>query len=485
MSAINREFTGIINKPVQAVLFEVANNYEWMNLELSFSKKGWYSIFLWDPYHKLRAQVLCIEEKKKVTVSINPNQTSFSATPGSIAAGEWKLEVSAHTYQQAPAYTIMIEYGKGNVEKVYTETDIWCSDYTEPGLTLDLYNSTHVYNQKKGWYKGDFHTHTNLSDGKLTPEQGMKQAKEMTLDYFVATDHNILPTKWVRDEVLVMPGIEITSTKGHFNALGLTKWIDWRPSSHDGGMETEEGMNRIIREVKEAGALVSINHPLLKPWEWQFQTTLLQDIDTIEIWNDPTYQDNPKATEGALILWDNLLNDGYQIYGIGGSDSHLLPTESYIQGGPPSVIGDPATVVKAENLSSEAVLMAVKKGRAYVSRGPVLDISITADEEELQLGSQVPEKYASTISYAITYDNIPQGSYLRWIQEGKEVGISSLEDRGTIYQRFSFEEPSYTWLRFELRNKEKELLAFGNPIFKGRKTVSLSTWGELMTMAGL
>ena len=147
----------------------------------------------------------------------------------------------------------------------------------------------------------------------------MDQAKKMGLDYFAVTDHNILPTKWIRDDVLTIPGIEITSSKGHFNALGLKKWIDWRPTCMDGGMETEEGMNRILAEAKFAGALVSINHPMLKPWEWQFKTTPLSLVDVIEIWNDPTYKDNPAATEEALQLWDILWNDGHRIYGIGGS----------------------------------------------------------------------------------------------------------------------------------------------------------------------
>src|SRR5690606_21668950 len=120
-------------------------------------------------------------------------------------------------------------------------------------------------------------------------------------------------------------------------------------------MFSEEGMNQIIND-DYGQTIISINHPFLTVWKWKFTETLLEKIDTIEICNDPTYSDNEKATELALIAWNHLLNDGYQITGIGGSDSHLKPTETYEDSDIPSLIGDPGTFVYCDQLSATNIV---------------------------------------------------------------------------------------------------------------------------------
>lgn len=483
MSTYKQDLTGLVNKPFHSIPFEVDNDYNWMDITISFSIKGWYSIFIWDPKKVLRSQVLYIEKPRNIRISKYTSQTSFSSVQGEITQGEWIIEIEGPSYQHEPSYLFNIECGHTTMAN-NEATDNWTSTQVDSGFELNLYDPTIIYKKKRDWYKGDFHTHTNLSDGKLTPEQGMEQAKKMQLDYFVATDHNIIPTKWVKDDVLVIPGIEITSSKGHFNALGLTKWVNWRPSSADGGMETEDGMNRVIQDVKQAGAIVSINHPMLEPWEWQFKQTLLSEIDTIEIWNDPTYKDNLKATEEALALWNILWNDGYRIFGIGGSDSHLLPTESYEENGPPSVIGDPATFVHTDELSAKAILTAVKSGRTYVSRGPVLDINIEANRKQIEVGSNLTQESLSecglTINYQLSYKHVPEGSTLFWVQDGEVIHEDNLDSAGQNNRSFIWKQDQITWLRFEIRSKDGELLAFCNPIYQGEKSKSILTWGQLL-----
>lgn len=78
----------------------------------------------------------------------------------------------------------------------------------------------------------------------------------------------------------------------------------------------------------------------------------------------------------ALKLWDLLWKDGYKIRGIGGSDSHMLPSETYAESDKPSVIGDPCTYVLAQGLPAAETLEGVSKGHVYVSREVELDIRI-------------------------------------------------------------------------------------------------------------
>ena len=58
------------------------------------------------------------------------------------------------------------------------------------------FHADKVFNENKKWYKGDFHTHSIYSDGKMTREENMVSAANQKLDFFVATDHNVLPTSW-------------------------------------------------------------------------------------------------------------------------------------------------------------------------------------------------------------------------------------------------------------------------------------------------
>jgi hypothetical protein len=478
---------GVLLTPSTSLPFEVEQNYDWLDFTISFSKKGWYSVLVWDPSKKLRAQSLLISEPKSIRIAAFPEETSFAAVSGEIQAGIWELEILSPTNSEQHIYTIQVNGGYGKSEKEAAVNDSWAAQGVENGFTLSGYVKDRMFHSKSRWYKGDFHTHTTESDGKMTVENGLKQAKEMKLDYFVATDHNILPTKWRSSEMMVIPGVEITSSQGHFNALGLTNWIDWRPTCADGGMETEIGMNRIIHEVKASGALVSINHPMLKPWQWQYLTTPLKEIDVIEIWNDPTYKDNPEATEKALRLWNILWNDGHCIFGIGGSDSHLLPTESYEEGGPPSVIGDPATYVFCNGLSPRTLLEGIKAGKAYVSRGPEYIVNIIVDGISYPPGSDLSEcfngKNEIHISYEVLPNNTPANARLIWVKDGKEIDSEEVFDGSIINKQFTIRREEVSWIRFEVRSKDGKLLSFINPIFTGAKTSTLSTWGDILSKA--
>ncbi|GAA0179174.1 PHP domain-containing protein [Clostridium sediminicola] len=66
--------------------------------------------------------------------------------------------------------------------------------------------------------KGDFHLHTNASDGKLSPTEVVKLAKTEGLDIIAITDHDntngleegLLASK--NQDIKIIPGIELTTT---------------------------------------------------------------------------------------------------------------------------------------------------------------------------------------------------------------------------------------------------------------------------------
>jgi hypothetical protein len=86
------------------------------------------------------------------------------------------------------------------------------------------------------------------------------------------------------------------------------------------------------------------------------------------VWNDQLWPDNRQATPLALDYWTRLLNAGVRLTAIGGSDFHFLPGDH--SHWPGEYLGKPSTWVYAEQLSEEAVLDGLRRGRAYVSIGP-------------------------------------------------------------------------------------------------------------------
>lgn len=480
-TTVLQKVKGVLQSPFTVQTFDVNDTFRWLKVEFEKSAKGWSELLLFDPNGVVRAQALVLTEKGELIISDQEITSSFSTVSGPIQAGRWRLEIFS---QKEIEFHCRLELGMDDLVHAHPfEIDIFTTSNEKPSFELAGWNPELKVQTESKWYKGDFHTHTNLSDGKLTVDEGMESARNMGLDFFVATDHNILPTKWMKSDILVIPGIEITSSKGHFNAHGIRKWVDWRPSCEDGGMETEKGMNRILKEVKQAGGVRSINHPQLKPWEWQFKETLLKEIDVIEIWNDPTFKDNPKATEEALVLWDTLLNDGYRIAGIGGSDSHMRPTDLYPGATVPSLIGDPATYVWAEGLSGSSILEGIKRGHVYVTRFIDLKVDVKSNDSLILLGSEVEGDVV--VDYTLKMEKTTEECEVIWIQNGEVIQKDLILPNSPYNFRASFEDSEFQWIRFELRRKDGELLAFSNPIYKGCKTPTLTTWGELLAKSGV
>ncbi|TYR78189.1 hypothetical protein FZC66_20300 [Priestia megaterium] len=474
--------------------FTLTEETNWIYFEVEVSRACWFNMLLFDPNGVPRLQYMQGKSSPKGIVLHQDAQHSSAATlPGPLPLGEWTLEVyvtdnaTSDKVKKELEYQIACEAGSQELPAITEDIvpfgyDKW-AEYDSNGFVLNSYNWDDAIEEGEKWYKGDFHTHTILSDGSMTREANLKTAQQQELDFFVATDHNIISTSWLEGETLVIPGVEITSTKGHWNALGASRWIDYRPSRKDGGLETEQGVNHLLKEANESGALCSMNHPFLAPWHWQMEHTSLSGIDSIELWNDPTFRANGQATEKALLFWSHIWNEGYTITGIGGSDSHLLPHKSYETGGKPSLIGDPGTYVWAERLSASSILGNVKKGHVYVSRGPVLDFSAQVGETSYKIGEDLTHAmdqngYEALCKIALTHDS--EEVMVHWMEDGKlvhkERGLSSS-------YAVNWKDQSYHWLRVEIRSIDGELLAFTNPVYYGKKQPTVQTWGELIQKA--
>lgn len=447
-----------------------------------------------DPKGQLRLQKLLGYGKQNISITTDSNTTTIGGVPGDIISGEWQLFLGV--------FKEYVEQKLGeSTAKIWitvTEEFTQCTEAIGPvcfvdgkhGITIDphRYFIHNMIKEEAGWYKGDFHTHTTLSDGKDTVKRAMEKAKQQQLDFYVPTEHNLMHTGWQNTNLLICPGIEITTMLGHFNLFGIMKQptlLSQLLISTDNTCLKECAI-AIMKEAKSLGAIVSINHPFLHVWKWNVDNTPLSLIDSLEIINDPTYIYAKEANDKAIRFLDILWKDGYKITGIGGSDAHNLTEERYENATLPSIIGDPGTYVYCHGLSASNLLNGVMKGHAIVTRFITVIPRITMNEVLYYPGDEINQN--GILTYHITIKNCEEEPVIYLIRDGLKEEIMSNKEGNTFMAQTEInlgcleKSEDYTFIRMEVRTKEGEFLAYINPVYKGSKVPNLHTFGEAVTV---
>ena len=217
-----------------------------------------------------------------------------------------------------------------------------------------------------GWFRGDLHCHTYHSDAKGAPEVLAENARSVGLDFLAVTDHNTT-TQWQyfsqqsTADLVFIPGMELTTYRGHANIFGLSEWIDFRI----GG---SEDLPTFLEEVKCQNAIFSVNHDK-EPLVWDYE---YPQMDCMEVYHGHWLTSN----NGILQTYDRLLSEGRQISLIGGSDLHQ---PEGLRSSGPFGLGKPTTVIWAPYLDAGSVVSALKNGFGYVTEsltGPHLAFTV-------------------------------------------------------------------------------------------------------------
>ena len=421
--------------------------------------------------------------------------TTAGGTAGDIPIGRWKFIICAFREY------VMQRLGKDSFNvKVTISDDI--SSVKEPVGEQDWVGNKEFdidknYSDKSRWYKGDFHTHTRLSDGKETTRSAMKKAEQMGMDFYIPTEHNVLHTGWPEAKVMVVPGVEITTSLGHFNIFGclgmpgrLTHIL-----KHDGEDRISQEVEYTIREADEKEWLWSISHRFQHVWKWTCFDLKLKNLRLMEIINDPTYEYAKKANEDAISFIDFLWQQGFRVFGLGGSDSHNLIDERYEGADEPSVPGDPATLVYMDGMTPSKLLKAVSKGHVIVARYITMEVYflfenkkyLPGDRIEITGDSEFKNDIVASVTIKIneeTYGkNIIPELYL--IENGvkREVWLEKRDERTYMADVVTnWHSIEWEWKRFEVLSKDYGFLGYVNPIFHGRKKSKLKTFGEAVQL---
>lgn len=228
------------------------------------------------------------------------------------------------------------------------------------------------------FYRGNLHTHSNLSDGALPLDDVVKRYKAVGYDFIMMSEHFIEHFNWPIADTRHLRGNDFTTIIGaelhapvtsagelwHIVAAGL-------PLDFASAAIGETGPD-IARRAVAAGAFVAIAHP-----SWSRYTIedgrALSFAHAVEIYNHGCAIENDLG-EGFYLL-DQLLNEGHRLTAIATDDAHFK-TADYFGGW---------VQVKSASLEPEALLAALKAGQHYSSQGPVFhDIRMSGKAIEIE-----------------------------------------------------------------------------------------------------
>ena len=313
-----------------------------------------------------------------------------------------------------------------------------------------------------GWYRGDLHLHTVHSDGRHEVADLAAAAHAAGLDFIVSTDHNTNAAnrEWQTsdtDGLLVVAGEEVTTRHGHWLAVGLPAagWVDWRYAP------TDDVFSRYASQVCSDGGIVVAAHPAVpmpgSAWEFGYQ-----GVDAVEVWNGRWNVDD----EVSLRIWHRLLRQGRRVAAVGGSDSH----------GPHQPVGRPQTVVHADELSTSALVEALRGGRSYIAESCAVTVDLTAscaDGGETSTAGPgqtlaAPPDGAVTVCAAVS--GAP-GSRLALITGSGCVGTANVDGSGTGRLVWTTAGAAARFARVEVRwparGGIRSMVALTNPVWLG------------------
>lgn len=400
----------------------------------------------------------------KSSFTISETDATPSYLPGPIVAGRWYLLIAVPNIRP-------------NVVSHYT-ADIFFE--TTPAIQSF---ANGPLRSGPAWYRGDLHMHTGHSDGTCPSQTGKsvpcpvfvtaEAAVRRGLDFIAITDHNTISQydalrelQPYFDQLLFIPGREITTFQGHANVFGITRFVDYRI-----GTRGVPNMNAIAQQVHQLGGIISINHPNAPSGEiclgcgWHPDPPAdLHLFSAIEAVNGGSLE----GPYSGVSFWEKQLNDGYRIPAIGGSDNHhgAWPLSH------PDSVGTPTTVVYAQDLSVPAILDGIRSGHVFIdltgSRNRILEMTATSPEQKsVMMGDILRASAGSPIQ--ITIHVVGCSGWTLKISDN-DHGDAALPPRVLSQQdaTLRFRWPSdgkRHWLLPQVETSKGDLELLGNPIY--------------------
>lgn len=218
------------------------------------------------------------------------------------------------------------------------------------------------------WCKGNLHTHTTNSDGKLSPEEVVAKYKEMGYDFISLTDHRryIYNKHLQSDDFIIIPGFEvdlnppgrhmchhIVAVRSRISDKNYADGYQFVSPEYK-GLETVQA---VIDDLNSHDNFAFYCHPIWSRADIE-DFIGLNGLIGMEIFNTGCHLEN--NTGYSPTHTDNALRKGKMSYIFATDDCHHNQNDrckGWI-------------VVKADEKSEEDITDAILRGRFYASRGP-------------------------------------------------------------------------------------------------------------------
>ena len=455
---------GSENQSYVKVPFAVPAGTERVTITFTYTEKEQHTALdlgLLDP-----AGLRCWSGGNKPTLTVGLMDATPSCLPGAIPSGTWNVLIGVPNIRAA-------------VESHYT-IHIYLS---RTGAVADLPQILREpLRAGPAWFRGDLHMHTAHSDGQCPSQTGktvpcplfftVDAAARRGLDFIAITDHNassqydaMRELQPYFDKLLLIPGREITTFQGHINFLGSTDFVNFQLDGR-----TVPDVNKLLESAARVGAITSINHPLSPSGEiclgcgWKPSTPVDMHLLTgVEAVNGGSQQHGLSD----LPFWNQELNRGCRLTGIGGSDNHR-PMQPLDQIGS---IGSPTTVVFAADLSTPAILDGIRAGHVFIdvvgTRDRLLEATAQAGNHTVHAGDLLSAAAGHQVEFS-AHVAAAAGGTLHWIEDGQEVrsangaAISTADSTQTLPWT---SDGRRHWFRAQVAGPDGKLWLIGNPIY--------------------
>ncbi len=207
------------------------------------------------------------------------------------------------------------------------------------------------------WYKANLHSHTTESDGDLSPADCAELYRRAGYHVLAITDHwRVTSFSSPRKDFLVIAGAELDGGQaaqgGSFHLVGLNMRARGRVE-----IAERASAQNLVDFIREDGGQVLVAHPY---WSGLMAPEIagLAGCFGIEVYN--TGCDLEILRGYSMVQWDDLLTLGHDHVAAAVDDGHHSAVDH----------GLAWTMIRAQELSAEAVMDALVRGRCYSSTGP-------------------------------------------------------------------------------------------------------------------
>lgn len=400
-------------------------------------------------------------------MTLSTEEATPGYLPGPLPAGRWNLILGAPNIRKGARAPYEA--------RIFIERAPTITEFADAPIAA-----------RPGWYRGDLHMHSGESDGRCKAQSGasipcpvyrtVEAAAARGLDFIALSDHNttahfnqLRELQGAFDRLLLVPGREITTFWGHSNVFGPTDFLDFRMTGPNWNQA-----RKWIDAAHREGGIVSINHAGAPSGEicmgcgWRVGDLPEGAVDSVEVVNGGTMRETRSADSPlqGFAYWTKLLNAGWHVTGIGGSDSHEADRPASESG----AVGSPTTVVYMSELSVHGFLAGIRSGRVFVdvegTRDRFLDFSALAGDGRAVMGQTLHPRPGEPVRLVVDLKGVSSGIVQLVIDGQADPAYRAAFDAGHPVAIAPWRGDDHShWIRAEVRDGQGHLLLIGNPVY--------------------